>query len=748
MILFLLACPKPPPVVDHRAVVDRDGLLDSPTIAGARAPYLASHSRVELDGAAPEELLLHTIHPRRGGAWEARLFAYRIDETGSARRLSGAMVATGAEGRGDVIVADLDGDGASELVITGGTDGHQSRSVSIFTLSDDQLVDAVWSTSPGAEILVVDADGDGRQEVIGLTPDGGTVRVSSLVQERGVYRPAPVSGLSWLPAVLTSDLAKGGGRADPRTAHLLTLALDNGLRYRGEPGLQVTLEERYAEAPTQEDRAVFVDAMAWVGDPGAIFFLRGILSSTSAERPLRATGRTLGMLGDQEGLITLIEEMLLAGRYEPELLLGALEGVGPARIAPLGRDRTIEPAIRARLVSDLFAYDAAFSLIVRDLLTDRRPELAVAASTVLESASLQGRPAAAQWLALFPTSDLKRPLSSDVVAVRRNVAAVLARKDEPEAAALLYRVLEREDDATARQHAVAGLRTQSAGVEPERHLTWLAGPAGERRLHHRLIGERGDAATVYRGLRAALSGDDLAVYAEAFSGRTMEPEDEDWAAVGSLLAALALQDTEPGMRQAACAVMGVAALPETAEALAEVVATEPEPLVLAAAAAAIGKRGLTEQVDVLLAALPGADSIAVGPILEALVILRTPQGVAAVAEALAGARSAEADAAILSALEHSAGIATVRAHVKALLVAEPVDCARAGSALLSLVRAGDGATDDVVADLDAACPGNADWLIALIAVWATDPLLAVQIRPLRDHPDRMIRIAAEQALTE
>jgi hypothetical protein len=746
MLLYLLACPKPLPPLDALAVVERDRLLDSPLIEGVSAPYLESHGRVELDGAPPEELLFHTIHPRPRGAWEARLFAYRIDESGQAIAIPGVMKATGASGHGVMQVADLDGDGASEIILSGGTDGYQARPVSIFALSEGAMVDRVWSTSPGAELLVADTDGDGRSELVGLTPVRGRVELSALALDRGMYRPAPVTELSWLPAVLAADLAAQGGRAHPRTAHLLTLALDFGLRYRGEPGLQVTLEARYAEAPTEADRAVFVDAMGWVGDPGAIFFLRGVLSEPSPERPLRAVGRTLGMLGDQEGLATLLEEELLAGRYDPDLFLGALEGIGPARIAGLGRDRTIEPSVRARLVKDLFIHDPAFSLVLRDLLTDRSPELAAAAAGVLEVTTQPGAPAAAQWLALFPIADLTRPLFSDTIAVRRDITAVIARKDEPEAAALLYRVLDGETDTTARRSAVAGLRAQSAGVDPARHLAWLGVEPVERRLHHRIIGERGGAGTIFLGMQEVTSGDDLAVYAEALAGRTPSPEERGWRGIGDLLAELSEGHAAAGMRRAACMVMGAAAIPQTEEALIAVLERETDPMVLAEAYRAIGARGLTEQAGALIAALPTADPIAVGPLMDALVALRTEESVAAVAGLLAASSGQDADAPILSALEHPAGLRTVRAHVKALLAAQPVDCPRAGAALLSLVRAGDGATDDVVADLAAACPGDVALLSALFAVWAEDPLLAVQIRPFRDHPDRAVRVAAEEAL--
>ena len=62
------------------------------------------------------------------------------------------------------------------------------------------------------------------------------------------------------------------------------------------------------------------------------------------------------------------------------------------------------------------------------------------------------------------------------------------------------------------------------------------------------------------------------------------------------------------------------------------------------------------------------------------------------------------------------------------------------------VCAGDGATDDVVADLAQACPDDESWLVELFAVWAEDPLLAVQMRPFREHERRSIRVAAEDAL--
>lgn len=721
-------------------------MLDVAAPSGARAPYLESHRRLALDGAAPEELLLHTIHPGLDGAWEIKLFAYAVDDAGQATPIPGPMQLSGEQGRGSVTVADLDGDGHVEIIAQGGTDGERPRPVSIFALRDGQMVDQVWSISPGAELLVADGDGDGRREIIGLTPLDGGVQVSALSLQRGMYRPAAVPGLAWLPAALIDDLRQEGGRAHARTAHLLTLALDNGLRYRGGDTLQVTLEARYEAASTQADREVFVDAMAWTGDPGAIFFLRSVLSGPGSERPLRAVGRTLGMLGDQEGLTALLEAELLAGRYEPELFLGALEGVGPSRIARFGRDRTIAPELRARLVEDLFVYDPSFSLIVRDLLTDRSPALAQAAAQVLEQATRDGSPAAEQWLALFPADDLLRPLRGKVIAVRRDLTAVMARKDEPRAAALLYQVLAEETDITARHHAVRGLMQQSQGVRPARHLDWLTGDAAERDLHHRLIGLRGDPALVHEGLERITTSGELDLYAQALSERLPAPAGEEWEAVGAWVIAAAQSHPDASMRQAACALLGATALPGSAEALATAVAQESETMVLTAAVEAVAARKMTAQAPTLIALLPDADPLLRPALLSALVALNTSEGLDAVAALLSRSVTREMDAPVLAALERSPGIQAVRTHVKALIKAEPVDCHRAGAALLSLVRAGDGATDDVVADLAQACPDDESWLVELFAVWAEDPLLAVQIRPFREHERRSIRVAAEEAL--
>ena len=322
---------------------------------------------------------------------------------------------------------------------------------------------------------------------------------------------------------------------------------------------------------------------------------------------------------------------------------------------------------------------------------------------------------------------------------------MLARQDSAEIAEMLAGVLEKETDTLVRRHAVDGLLGQSAGVDPAAHLRWLSTDFPERVRHHRLIGQRGDTATILAAIDLVESADDLVEYAFALSQRVIDPEDGGWEDIGETVSGIATRHLDAPHREAACEVLGAVALPGSAEALARVLA-DAEPTVRAAAVTAIGARELTEQADTLVAMLsqsrPG--DLLFTSLLSTLVALNTPASIEAVAAVLAGSVSREQDAVVLAALERSAGLAVVRAHTKALVVADPVDCPRAAGALMSLVRAGDGTTDDVVADLTAVCP-EVDWLAELFAVWAADPLLAVQIRPFRDHPSREVRMAAEVA---
>ena len=127
-----------------------------------------------------------------------------------------------------VELADLDGDGASEVIFAGGNQVQIYWNRGGRFSPDDRTilpVEGNWTlfTQGAVRVAAVDVDGDGRDELLVVTSDGVQIRAAAALDQ--VRQTLPLPNCSWLSA---ADL-NGDGRID-----LIASRLEDGRSYETE----------------------------------------------------------------------------------------------------------------------------------------------------------------------------------------------------------------------------------------------------------------------------------------------------------------------------------------------------------------------------------------------------------------------------------------------------------------------------------------------------------------------------------
>lgn len=185
--------------MDTKAILDADGVMGS-----------AQWRWAELTGDAPAEFVLSSWSP----TGEGRVSVYDVSDASAPRRM-GEPAALGSE----PMVADLDGDGVSELLLTQPRGGGST--LHIYRVMGGGLVEQGRYETRGHVHVPFDHDNDGRFEVVVLTTsnpedlhDPAATIGASLMDARTGKDAATVGIEVWLPrfhtyALVSEDLPLG-----------------------------------------------------------------------------------------------------------------------------------------------------------------------------------------------------------------------------------------------------------------------------------------------------------------------------------------------------------------------------------------------------------------------------------------------------------------------------------------------------------------------------------------------------------
>jgi hypothetical protein len=209
--------------VDIDALVKRDKLLVvDEELEFMHSLSLVSAQRVELNGVAPRELIIHIEDEEQGEEAETRretLWVYDVQDAANPRQipmpaldaLEGAerapnLLAWNASLRSWWSAEDLDRDGKAELILVTGPDYEEE--VPLYVLGwgrradgSEGLVERLWRAPMGGGAALLDTDGDGTREII-VSSRAPLSLATMRMDERGYWRASDQPLKAKLPAML------------------------------------------------------------------------------------------------------------------------------------------------------------------------------------------------------------------------------------------------------------------------------------------------------------------------------------------------------------------------------------------------------------------------------------------------------------------------------------------------------------------------------------------------------------------
>jgi hypothetical protein len=498
------------------------------------APWVAQ--RVELDGASPREVLMYK---KRGD--EERFWVYDMRDAANPRwvaapypdkqelerrqvnKLLGADTADGwwrAE--------DLDADGKDELIIAGPSSRVMPTPLAVLGWGESGgLEDRLWRYIGGDDVVIADVDGDGRSEIVVLYGAdeelGEPARMAALQpNERGWWRPVATLDLkAALPRVLDA-IVKGTRHPRPQQVLPPVIALMklHKVAPRDVPALHAQLASMVKEG-TQEDPSALYDAMAWEGNLAAYDVLLPLVIPLTDPQPVvealleldARNGQTRG----RDALIGWLKATLPGvGPYEAHLIIGVLrglerrgDGAGAALVAAALAEEARPLETREQLLDVALPYmssqQAALWALrpLRPVLIERLVALAVAS-----------RAPDARWRAALDVAELKA-LMADPATRADGIRLALCRTPplRAEAFASLAELADEELRIALLQDAA---RLDVAPPALAQLTRWLARAKGEERsLVLGWVMQSGDAALLLKLLEQQRDAQTLMVASRA-----------------------------------------------------------------------------------------------------------------------------------------------------------------------------------------------------------------------------------------
>jgi hypothetical protein len=298
--------------IDAEALLRRDGVLQEREEGGSDEGPVRSVVWAELDGEAPLELIIHTREALDEGTWTEHLWVYDLRDPNDPKLLDVPRIDVEAEmglyerdgfewehrddSGGWWRVEDLDGDGWAEVIIVEQSRFEENAVLHVAGWGQRQwgagLMIRLWIDPEVSEAVVVDVDGDGRREIVGVrggVADGvhGPGLVVLRVDERGLWSPVPGAiKKAWLLAVWDAIIADRGVQLALSVVPVGALMLRQKLVPRDLPALQAALLARRETLDLQlkDELPALYEAMAWRGNLAAYDTLLPIITSASGPR--------------------------------------------------------------------------------------------------------------------------------------------------------------------------------------------------------------------------------------------------------------------------------------------------------------------------------------------------------------------------------------------------------------------------------------------------------------------------------
>lgn len=701
------APPAAAPPFDADALIARDDLFEEGSGWAPYIPTLEGVIEVELDGAAPRERLILTVHPVPEAAAELHVHPYRTD--GHAWVPLPRLRAGGYMETGYVLPIDLEGDGQQELMLVGDTDGVVPADLSVVRWDGAAFAELVWGVDPAPAYAVGDVDGDGTAEVVGLPGAyGGGVAVLGLADD-GYLRPRATSPPGrWLPALLDAVVA-----AWPPRQHVLEgfgLAMEQADATPSGRATRVLIDRwplltRWEQADLPPLLARHADGRAFLAD---------VLASPGPDLPREAIARALASTDDSrahQAVLAELESAGLQGRHDDARAIaeGAVHGFAergdPALIHVLRRwidapERDADFA--ADLVFWVLPLDRHGAEMLRDLVRGDDPALASAAAKGISRCAGPFAPEPGLFREVLDADLGRELLGSEVPELRSAGLDLLSSHDALPAG-----------DA---RPALDGVQNHAWFARSELPEVWL------------------------EGLAAVQSDDDLQPYASRMLGRG--PLGAEWHGIRDRAIAWS-RDERGRMRQRASEVLGAFPDPEARAALVALLDDEIN-WVVTTAARQLARHQSPEAAEALLTKLRALTEteppppFAIGEVMRALAETREPTAIAALE-----ARS-RWDEAARFALQHG-GVPGGEALARVLdhaLASAGQDCKVLTQTATGLARVAPTLAEPRVVSVRRRC-GDA-WLVHLVDSYERAKALE-PLTPLLEHPDRAVRVAAMQA---
>jgi len=586
------------PPLDAAALVARDDLFEDGSWWEPYVPSLAGTVAVELDGAAPAEQLILTVHPVPEAAAELRIHPYRhdgADWVGLPRLRAGGYMEMGY-----VEPVDLDGDGRQELVLVGDTDGAVPADLSVVRWDGAAFVEMVWGADPAPAYAVADVDGDGRAEIVGLPGAwGGGVVVLGLGDD-GFLRPRATEVRGVLGGVLDVVLA---GTPHKHVLEGLGLAMkDAGDVPSG--GATDSLRARWSTTPEWE-RSDLVGLLGLSRD-GRRFLEEKLVG----DEPLQTIARVLGASGDEESARAVLRAVgeAMDGDADAARALGEGAAVGfrergdgrlMERVAALAIDETRGAALRADLAFWVLPLDPRGAPTLARLAGSEDDEVARAAANGIGRCAGPFAPDPAGFHGALD-AELGRTLLDERLPAQRvaGLDLLAAHGSLPGEAELVRRALAEPDHFVRRR--LVGSLPRSGPTEPTAARGLFATSLGVQREAHFWFAGSAEPAVWLVGLSQVAGDDDLQPYASRMLGR--EPLGAEWRAVRDLAIAWS-RDERGRVRQRSSEILG--AFPDAASRAALVtLLTDEVDWVRTTASRQLARHRTPDAVDALLAQLP------------------------------------------------------------------------------------------------------------------------------------------------
>lgn len=533
--------PEAAPAVDVDALIMRDGLTSEEV-------ELVSASYAELDGAAPQELIIHTRRLITDGSTPVDvLWLYDVSRAIDPQPIPVAPLAGSPVARvhGGLAwgphddhrvhrIGDIDGDGRAEIVLSTGGSSYTSPLAVLGWGRDaggEGVIDKLWRDPGGVSAAVAaDVDGDGRAELaLIIAPRGVAARVVALRPDgEGMWREVEASPEVMLPAALDA-LVIGRPRVSVALSYVVELMRLNKLAPRDVARLQAGLEVQVAalgegwmkrgEGSTR--LGWLADAMAWPGNERAYEVLLPHVGGPAMPEFARAlleldmqTGQTRG----QEALLAELDAMLGDGFNPAEgydgqvgrftVLLKALErykvGAAAQRVRAAFESRELTLA-RGERAAALMWYVGDPRSVVASLWGSGADERLLAhflwwfwEKMGLLDASRVGERAA--WLEMFEAEVVRGWLARP--ALYPVAAKIALHKGDAGLRAEVWRRLGAERDGRTRATIFSEAERLSLPLPADRLvLSWLGDVPGEgRRALWRWALKVGDAALLKKML--------------------------------------------------------------------------------------------------------------------------------------------------------------------------------------------------------------------------------------------------------